>query len=110
MATSAGAAMPREQGDAPAMSTMPTPVSDEPIPATPTRPMQSSSFDIDDRPDPGWYAPDERGPLPRWIVHESLPRDTIENVALRYGVTARQVRRWNGMSATGRLDSDTPKD
>jgi murein endopeptidase len=111
VATSAGAANPPEPLDVVAISTpTPTPTPDDPAPAPPGRSIQSSTFDIDDRPNPGWYSPAERGPLPRWIVHESLPRDTIENVALRYGVTARQLRRWNGMSASGRLHTRTPKD
>jgi murein endopeptidase len=108
VATSAGAANVRPQLDAPAISTQ-TRMAEQLEPAPPGRSIASSSFDIDERPNPGWYPPDARGPLPRWIVHESLPRDTIENVALRYGVSAREVRRWNGMSATGRLDSDEPK-
>lgn len=109
VAASAGAARPREQLDVETPS-LSTPAPDDPVLAQATRSTASSSwFDIDDRPDPGWYALDERGPLPRWIVHESLPRDTIETVALRYGVTARELRRWNGMSAAGRLHSHTPK-
>jgi murein endopeptidase len=112
-ATSAGAASARGQLDIPTASTSTmssTTPADDPVPAPPTRSETKSSwFDIDDRPSPGWYSPDERGPLPRWIVHESLPRDTIENVALRYGVTARELRRWNGMSATARLNTHTPK-
>lgn len=114
LATSAGAASPREQLEIDAASTStaistPTPAH-RPAPAPPARSVTSSTwFDVDDRPNPGWYSPDERSPLPRWIVHESLPRDTIENVALRYGVSARELRRWNGMSPTGRLDSHAPK-
>jgi transposase-like protein len=114
VATSAGAASPRGQleivGASMSSASMTTPASAQAIPAPPARSTASSTwFDIDERPNPGWYPQHTRGPLPRWIVHESLPRDTIENVALRYGVTARELRRWNGMSASGRLDARAPK-
>jgi murein endopeptidase len=51
----------------------------------------------------------EPEPLPRWIVHHSLPRDTIENVAIRYGVSPHWLRRWNGMSPQARLHPSRPK-
>jgi murein endopeptidase/transposase-like protein len=35
------------------------------------------------------------GPLPRWVRHRPTPRETIEQIALRHGVEARQVREWN---------------
>lgn len=108
LATSAGATRTHEQpvveAAIPTTTVAPEPV----VEATDDRAWKSS-FTIDERPSPGWYGPDEHGALPRWIVHQSLPRDTVENVALRYGVTARELRRWNGMSSTGRLDPRTPK-
>lgn len=35
------------------------------------------------------------GPLPRWVRHRPVPGETIEQIALRYGVPASHVRTWN---------------
>jgi hypothetical protein len=56
-----------------------------------------------------WPEAHDPGELPRWIEHPSLPRDTIDALAIRYGVPARLIRKWNGMSATAKLDRDAPK-
>lgn len=56
-----------------------------------------------------WPTPYDPGELPRWIEHHSLPGDTIEALAIRYGVSPRQLRKWNGMSPTARLDRSTPR-
>lgn len=50
------------------------------------------------------------GELPRWITHESVPRETLEQLALRYGVAARRLRRWNRLSSRGELHPRTPRD
>lgn len=47
-----------------------------------------------------WRMPDpEPGPLPRWIDHPTVPRETIEQLALRYDVRADSIREWNEMTA-----------
>lgn len=109
-AASAAAESPRQSIGAPLTSTAPAP-DDETHQGPRSKIVAKSTwFDIDERPDPGWYPPEHRGePLPRWIEHHSLPRDTIESVAIRYGVRARKLRRWNGMSAKGRLHPSRPK-
>lgn len=38
------------------------------------------------------------GPLPRWVRHRPAPRETIEQIALRHGVEARQIREWNHLA------------
>jgi len=43
------------------------------------------------------------GELPRWIEHQTIPRETVEALALRYGVHARQIRKWNDMGANEEL-------
>jgi murein endopeptidase/LysM repeat protein len=49
---------------------------------------------------PNWRMPaPEPGPLPRWIQHRTLPRQTIEQLAVRYGVQAQSIREWNEMTA-----------
>jgi LysM repeat protein len=71
---------------------------------------KSTWFDIDEQSGRGWYSKAQRDqPLPRWIEHDSLPRDTIENVAIRYGVSPAWLRRWNGMSPRARLDPNHPE-
>jgi murein endopeptidase len=61
------------------------------------------------QPEPEWRPADhEPGELPRWIEHHSLPRDTVEALAIRYGVPARKLRAWNGMSPTAALPRHTP--
>lgn len=54
-------------------------------------------------------APDPR-PLPRWIVHDSVPRETIDALAIRYGVKSSKLRQWNGLSPTGGLNRRAPQD
>lgn len=45
---------------------------------------------------PDWRMPaHEPGPLPRWIRHETIPRETIEQVAWRYAVEPNALREWN---------------
>lgn len=53
--------------------------------------------------------PEPESPLPRWITHHSIPGDTVELVAIRYGVPALWLRRWNGMSATAQLSRHEPR-
>ena len=55
-------------------------------------------------------APHTANELPRWITHHTVPRDTVDRLAIRYGVPARLVRRWNGMSARGELKPSEPRD
>lgn len=45
--------------------------------------------------------PVEPAPLtkPMWVDHKVIPGDTVEEVAKRYGVTAANVARWNGIKA-----------
>lgn len=43
-----------------------------------------------------WIMPSTpAGPLPRWVRHRPAPRETIEQIALRHGVEAREIREWN---------------
>ncbi|MFV8751364.1 penicillin-insensitive murein endopeptidase [Nannocystaceae bacterium ST9] len=42
--------------------------------------------------------PTPAGPLPRWIRHRPAPRETIEQIACRYRVEARQIREWNHLA------------
>ncbi|PRQ08405.1 penicillin-insensitive murein endopeptidase [Enhygromyxa salina] len=78
--------------------------------ASPPPVEKSTWFDITEPPDVRPRPLTQLGsePLPRWIHHQSLPRDTIEIVAIRYGVSARDLRRWNGMSPRGRLHPSRP--
>jgi murein endopeptidase len=49
---------------------------------------------------PSWQMPDhEPGELPRWIEHPTLPGETIEQLALRFGVQASSIRAWNDLAA-----------
>lgn len=49
---------------------------------------------------PDWRMPaSETGQLPRWIEHSTIPRETIEQLALRYDVQAHSIREWNKMTA-----------
>lgn len=49
---------------------------------------------------PDWVMPThELGPLPRWIRHETIPRETIEQLAWRYRVDAESLREWNDLAA-----------
>ena len=53
---------------------------------------------------PRWRPrPHDPGELPRWIGHHSVPHDTLEALALRYGVSLRKLRKWNGLSPRARL-------
>lgn len=43
-----------------------------------------------------WRMPEhDVGELPRWIEHRTLPGETIEQLALRYGVAPARIREWN---------------
>ena len=45
---------------------------------------------------PDWTMPAlEPGSLPRWIEHRTVARETIEEIALRYGVRPEKIREWN---------------
>jgi murein endopeptidase len=49
---------------------------------------------------PDWRMPEHTpGELPRWIRHDPIPRETIEQLAWRYGVDARTLREWNELGA-----------
>jgi murein endopeptidase len=56
-----------------------------------------------------WPERYDPGELPRWIEHRTIPRDSIDALAIRYGVPARLLRKWNGMSPTGRLNPKEPR-
>ncbi|MCA9700413.1 MAG: penicillin-insensitive murein endopeptidase, partial [Myxococcales bacterium] len=50
----------------------------------------------------GWRMPAHSpGELPQWIRHQTLPRETIDQLAIRYGVRADSLRAWNDMAADG---------
>ncbi len=38
---------------------------------------------------------------PRWLTHRLRPRDTLERVAARYGVSVAELREWNGIKRDG---------
>jgi transposase-like protein len=60
---------------------------------------------------PGWSMPEhESGELPRWIRHEPVPRETIEQLALRYAVDPEQLREWNELAADGQPHPRRPTD
>ena len=45
---------------------------------------------------PNWTMPAHvPGALPRWIEHHTVPRETIEEIAARYGVRPEKIREWN---------------
>lgn len=59
---------------------------------------------------PGWQLPAHApGTLPRWLRHETVPRETIEQLALRYAVDPRALRSWNDMAADGQPHPRRPK-
>lgn len=46
-----------------------------------------------------WAMPSvAEGPLPRWVRHRPVPGETIEQIALRYGVAPSHVRTWNELA------------
>ncbi len=47
--------------------------------------------------------------LPRWIRHHTLPRETIEQLASRYGVHPDKLRAWNKMDAGAQPHPWRPK-
>lgn len=107
LAVGSGAVAPGATTE-PAIERAPPASPASPEPALSEAPTYAPSwFDIDKRSAPGWY--DDELELPRWIVHHSLPRDTIESVAVRYGVSPAKLRRWNGMSPRARLSPRDPK-
>ncbi|PRQ08860.1 penicillin-insensitive murein endopeptidase [Enhygromyxa salina] len=68
----------------------------EPALAAAVEPGPGPAADVE----PQWRMPArESGSLPRWIVHQTIPRETIEQLALRYGVQAQSIRGWNDMTA-----------
>src|SRR5690554_6417335 len=49
---------------------------------------------------PDWRMPShDPGELPRWIRHQPIPRETIEQLALRYDVDPDALRQWNELTA-----------
>lgn len=47
-----------------------------------------------------WRMPaHEPGPLPGWLHHRTLQGETIEQLALRYGVQPERIREWNDLAA-----------
>ena len=47
---------------------------------------------------PDWVAPAPlEGEIPRWVQHIPVPRETVEELAVRYLVKPSQIRRWNNM-------------
>ncbi|MCA9682833.1 MAG: penicillin-insensitive murein endopeptidase [Myxococcales bacterium] len=87
-----------------------TAVRDEPDPGlTPAREREDVETVVAD-PRPGrrldqqlgWRMPAHSpGELPQWIRHQTLPRETIDQLAIRYGVRADSLRAWNDMAADG---------
>ena len=46
-----------------------------------------------------WASPTfDPGPLPRWLRHAPVPGETIEQLALRYGVQPQSIREWNHLA------------
>lgn len=46
-----------------------------------------------------WQMPSvPEGPLPRWVRHRPVPGETIEQIALRFGVEPSHVRQWNELA------------
>jgi murein endopeptidase len=59
---------------------------------------------------PDWQTPEHSpGELPRWIRHETIPRETIEQLALRYGVTPAALRDWNELGIDEQPHPRRPK-
>ncbi|MFO7564210.1 MAG: penicillin-insensitive murein endopeptidase [Enhygromyxa sp.] len=59
---------------------------------------------------PDWrMPPHEAGELPRWIRHQTIPRETIEQLALRYGVDPGSLRKWNELAADEQPHPRKPK-
>lgn len=57
-----------------------------------------------------WRMPDhEVGELPRWIEHHTLPGETIEQLALRYGVRPESIREWNELGQGEQPQAWRPK-
>ncbi|KIG14160.1 Membrane-bound lytic murein transglycosylase D precursor [Enhygromyxa salina] len=68
-------------------------------PAIAQVPVDSASDDVTSFA-PSWRMPaPTSGQLPRWIQHPTVARETIEQLALRYGVQAQSIREWNNMTA-----------
>lgn len=63
----------------------------------------------DPEPDPSWRMPaHDPGELPRWIRHETLPRETVAQLAIRYGVRESSVRNWNELGDDEELHPRRP--
>lgn len=59
---------------------------------------------------PGWRMPEhESGQLPRWIRHQPVPRETIEQLAVRYDVDPDVLRSWNDLAADAQPHPRKPK-
>ncbi|HLT39324.1 MAG TPA: penicillin-insensitive murein endopeptidase [Enhygromyxa sp.] len=59
---------------------------------------------------PNWRAPaHEPGELPRWIRHQVIPRESIEQLALRYHVDPDALREWNELAAAEQPHPRKPK-
>lgn len=51
----------------------------------------------------------EPGELPRWVEHRPLPRETIAQIAERYGVTREGIREWNELGPDEQPATRRPK-
>lgn len=63
-------------------------------------------------PDPEVRLPEPSEPpasKPVWVDHKVAPGDTVEDIARRYGVTAANVARWNGIKADAPIPSKKKK-
>ena len=58
---------------------------------------------------PAQLEPHDPGELPRWIEHPTLRRETLDELALRYGVTVESLRGWNDMDANAQLHPSRPR-
>lgn len=55
---------------------------------------------VDEAAAPSWRMPEhDPGELPRWITHEGIPRDSLAELAVRYGVRPEKIREWNEIPA-----------
>lgn len=59
---------------------------------------------------PAWrMPPEDTGPIPRWIRHRTLRGETIEQLAIRYGVRPESLRQWNELGEGDQPHPRRPK-
>ncbi|NVB37955.1 penicillin-insensitive murein endopeptidase [Pseudenhygromyxa sp. WMMC2535] len=77
---------------------------------TDTTDARASAGHDGSRAKPSWHMPaHEPGSLPRWIEHETIPRETLAQLAARYDVHVDNLRAWNDIAEGDELHPRRPQ-